>query len=65
MLAMARAKPAADAVRWMHGDATTLPALQVDAAFMTANVAQLFLTDGDWAAATLTRSVQAPAFTLA
>jgi hypothetical protein len=38
-------------VRWLHGDATTLPTLSVDAAFMTANVAQVFLTDDDWAAA--------------
>ena len=29
----------------MHGDATTLPPLQVDAAFMTGNVAQVFTTD--------------------
>ena len=48
MLDVARAKPHAHAVRWIHGDATTLPALQVDAAFMTANVAQVFLTDDDW-----------------
>ena len=50
MLDVARAKPGADVVRWVHGDATTLPALDVDAAFMTANVAQVFLTDADWAA---------------
>ena len=49
-LDVARGKPGADAVRWVHGDATTLPALQVDAAFMTANVAQVFLTDEAWAA---------------
>ncbi len=47
----ARAKAGADAVRWLHGDATTLPPLAVDAAFMTGNVAQVFLTDDDWAAA--------------
>src|SRR5688572_12036632 len=47
-LDVARGKPGADAVRWVHGDATTLPALQVDAAFMTANVAQVFLTDEAW-----------------
>jgi ubiquinone/menaquinone biosynthesis C-methylase UbiE len=50
MLDVARAKPGADTVRWLHGDATTLPPLQVDAAFMTANVAQVFLSDADWAA---------------
>jgi spermidine synthase len=37
-------------VRWLHGDATSLPAMRVDAAFMTANVAQVFLTDDDWTA---------------
>ncbi len=49
-LEIARAKPGAGAVRWLHGDATTLPPLAVDAAFMTGNVAQVFLTDEDWAA---------------
>ena len=58
MLDVARGKPGADAVRWIHGDATTLPALHVDAAFMTGNVAQVFLTDDDWAA-TLTGARQA------
>jgi SAM-dependent methyltransferase len=48
-LDVARAKPDADAVQWLLGDATTLPELSVDAAFMTANVAQVFLTDDDWA----------------
>jgi SAM-dependent methyltransferase len=54
-LGVARAKAGADRVRWLHGDATTLPPLQVDLATMTANVAQVFLTDEDWAA-TLTGS---------
>jgi SAM-dependent methyltransferase len=58
MLEVARSKAGADAVQWVHGDATTLPALQVDAAFMTANVAQVFLTDDEWAA-TLTAARQA------
>ncbi len=49
-LDIARAKPGASAVRWLHGDATTLPPLDVDAAFMTGNVAQVFLTDEDWVA---------------
>lgn len=49
-LGVARSKRGAEAVRWLHGDATTLPPLAVDAAFMTANVAQVFLTDGAWAA---------------
>ena len=37
-LEIARAKPDAGTVRWLHGDATTLPRLAVDAAFMTGNV---------------------------
>jgi SAM-dependent methyltransferase len=49
-LAVARAKPGADRVRWLHGDATGLPELQVDLATMTANVAHVFLTDEDWSA---------------
>jgi SAM-dependent methyltransferase len=49
-LDVARGEPGADRVRWLHGDATTLPPLQVDLATMTANVAQVFLGDEDWAA---------------
>ncbi|MEN0130495.1 MAG: class I SAM-dependent methyltransferase [Brevundimonas sp.] len=49
-LDVARGKPGADAVRWIHGDATTLPPLAVDLATMTANVAQVFVTDEAWAA---------------
>jgi len=49
-LAVARTKPGADLVRWVHGYATDLPPLQVDLAAMTANVAQVFLTDEEWAA---------------
>jgi SAM-dependent methyltransferase len=47
-LDVARAKPGADRVRWLHRDATGLPALQVDLVAMTGNVAQVFLTDGEW-----------------
>jgi SAM-dependent methyltransferase len=47
-LAVARAKPGAERVRWLQGDATTLPPLRVDLATMTGNVAQVFLTDEDW-----------------
>ncbi|GCE74974.1 class I SAM-dependent methyltransferase [Cellulomonas biazotea] len=47
-LALARAKPGADRVRWWLGDATTLPPLQVDVAVMTGNVAQVFVADADW-----------------
>lgn len=49
-LDVARGKPHADRVRWIHGDATAMPDLQVDLATMTANVAQVFVTDADWAA---------------
>lgn len=50
MLDVARGKPGADRVTWIHGDAATLPALNVDLATMTANVGQVFLTDVDFAA---------------
>lgn len=49
-LDVARTKPGADRVTWVHGDATVLPPLQVDLVTMTANVAQVFVTDEDWAA---------------
>ncbi|MFL5880748.1 MAG: class I SAM-dependent methyltransferase, partial [Actinomycetota bacterium] len=48
-LAVARSKPGADRVRWVHGYATDLPPLQVDLVTMTANVAQVFVTDAEWA----------------
>ncbi|WP_022881346.1 class I SAM-dependent methyltransferase [Gryllotalpicola ginsengisoli] len=47
---LARHKPGADAVEWIVGDATTLPALSVELATMTANVAQVFLDDAEWEA---------------
>jgi len=49
-LEVARNKAGAEAVTWIHGDATGLPPLACDIAFMTANVAQVFLTDVDWLA---------------
>ena len=53
-LDVARSKPGGDRVRWIHGDATALPAPTpdelVDLAVMTGNVAQVFLTDDEWAA---------------
>lgn len=49
-LDLARAKPGAQRVRWLHGDATSLPELRVDLATMTANVAQVFLGDEEWSA---------------
>jgi SAM-dependent methyltransferase len=48
-LAVARSKPGADRVRWIHGEVAALPRLQVDLATMTANVAQVFLTEEAWA----------------
>lgn len=49
-LELARAKPGARRVRWLHGDATSLPELHVDLATMTGNTAQVFLTDDEWLA---------------
>ena len=48
---IARHKVAADRVRWLVGDATTLPAIRVDLTTMTGNVAQVFLDDKEWLAA--------------
>jgi len=47
---VARRKPGADRVRWLVGEATTLPPLQVDLVTMTGNVAHVFLTEEDWVA---------------
>lgn len=47
---VARHKPGGDRVKWIVGDVTHLPPLQVDVATMTANVAQVFLTEPDWTA---------------
>ena len=47
-LAVARAKSGAERVRWIHGDATTFPPLQVDLATMTANVAQAIVDEASW-----------------
>ncbi len=53
-LAEARAKPWADRVTWVHGDATALHGLadsdRADLAVMTGNVAQVFVDDADWEA---------------
>lgn len=48
-LEVARAKPLADRVRWLHGDATTLPPMAADVATMTANVAQAIVSPSPWA----------------
>jgi SAM-dependent methyltransferase len=49
-LDVARGKPGADRVRWIHGDARALPALTVDLVTMTGNVAQAIADPADWAA---------------
>ncbi len=49
-LAVARAKPGAQRVRWIHGDVKSLPALAVDLATMTGNVSNVFLTAQEWLA---------------
>ena len=47
-LEIAKQKPNSDKIRWIHGDIKKLPAMKVDFAVMTANVAQVFLTDDSW-----------------
>jgi ubiquinone/menaquinone biosynthesis C-methylase UbiE len=48
-LEVARSKNQPDGITWIHGDITAVPALDADLAVMTGNVAQVFLTDDDWA----------------
>jgi SAM-dependent methyltransferase len=47
-LDVARAKPGSERVRWILGDATTLPPLAVDLATMTGNVAQAIADEEAW-----------------
>lgn len=47
-LEVAKSKEETSRITWVHGDATTMPALGADLAVMTGNVAQVFLTDEDW-----------------
>jgi len=47
-LDVARAKPGADRIRWIHGDAGDLPPFVADLATMTANVAQSIVSETDW-----------------
>lgn len=49
-LEIARAKPFADRVNWIHGTAADVPAINADLAVMTGNVAQVFVEDEDWLA---------------
>jgi len=50
-LDVAKSKGSNAAVTWVHADAAGVPAAGADLAVMTGNVAQVFLTDEDWAAA--------------
>ncbi|MCX4414759.1 class I SAM-dependent methyltransferase [[Kitasatospora] papulosa] len=45
---VARAKPGGERVRWICGNATTLPPMRVDLATMTANAAQQILDPQAW-----------------
>jgi len=49
-LDIARMKPLAERVTWVHGDATALlgRGVTADLAVMTGNVAQVFVSDDDW-----------------
>jgi SAM-dependent methyltransferase len=47
-LEVATAKPGSERVRWIWGDATALPPLQVDLVTMTANVAQQIVNPDMW-----------------
>ncbi len=49
-LDVARGKPGAQRVRWVHGDVRSLPVLAVDLATMTGNVSNVFLTEQQWSA---------------
>jgi ubiquinone/menaquinone biosynthesis C-methylase UbiE len=49
-LEVARGKVGAERVRWVHGDARSLPPAQGELAVMTGNVAQVFVSDEEWAA---------------
>jgi SAM-dependent methyltransferase len=50
-LEVARRKPYASLVRWIVGEATSIPPTKVDLATMTGNVAQVFLEDAAWKSA--------------
>lgn len=49
-LEVARAKPGGGSVRWIHGDAASLPTVEFDLATMTGNVAQAIVERSDWEA---------------
>lgn len=49
MLDVARAKPGADRVRWIRGDATSVPSeLRVDVVTLTGNASQAIVDEADW-----------------
>jgi SAM-dependent methyltransferase len=48
MLEIAKQKPGADAVEWVHGGADQLGAPDADLALMTGHVAQFIIEDADW-----------------
>lgn len=60
-LAIAVTKPGAEDVSWIRGTSADLPAAMFDIALMTSHVAQVFLSDDEWAAtlADLRRSLVA------
>ena len=47
-LDVARRKPGAEHVHWIHGDTSSVPVSGLDVAMMTGNVAQVFVTDAEW-----------------
>ena len=49
-LEVAQAKAGGDAVRWIRGDAASLPTVEFDLATMTGNVAQAIVERSDWEA---------------
>ncbi|NJP97264.1 class I SAM-dependent methyltransferase [Nonomuraea sp. FMUSA5-5] len=49
-LDVARAKPGAERVRWIHGYATDVPPLAADLATITGNAAQAIVEPDDWRA---------------
>jgi SAM-dependent methyltransferase len=48
MLDVARAKPGAGRVRWIHGNAPSLRDIAVDLVTMTGNAAQAIVDDAEW-----------------
>ena len=48
-LAVAKTRQAPPGITWLHGAATDVPELYADLAVMTGNVAQVFVSDDEWA----------------